>query len=261
MCETQNFQCNNFISLLQENQRLCGFYGQIEYEVHEEKQRQLDEAAGNEILTRKTRLKEFIEQLNEKLALFKLMATDLGRELIALQDEIPNMENATQIQEKRLEDFKWEIFKMEREVNIRVHEMRENFLKKFNELKDYEENVTENERLSKNLNQKAAEYEQELNAKKMELKIFMCRIERLKTVSNSVPDEIIEKLQQNHEKLLKKRNKTNMSISCAKENIMKTQTEIDVVRKVIRSTLKVHKHYNEWSVDREKKKPLQYLLK
>ncbi|KAG5673121.1 hypothetical protein PVAND_003195 [Polypedilum vanderplanki] len=253
----------HYINLLQKNRELNDFYYKNYDAIYNEKQRQANEAADDFRLNQNLVLKNLIDDLNDKLQFFKLCTKDLGLELLNLKKNLISMEDVATEQESILNDPKKKQFNLEieREVNIRIHEMRENFIKKYNELKDFKEKYINDSKMIENSHLKIMDLQQNLKLKQSQLNKITCCINESKDKikpNSCISDNDFDKLQKHRQCILKNCDQIRKNVNCIKSEIDKTHKEINIIKKLFKSSLKIINSYKNWTKDQISKKRLTY---
>jgi hypothetical protein len=204
--------------------------------------------------------KDFIEELNEKLDVFKLIAYDLGKNAMELQKKIITAESIAEKQDKVLKkiDLKNSIY--EREINEKIHEMRGKFLSKLSELNQYKNLYVESENLLQETIEQLMEVDKELSSKVKILRQYKCCIKKYKEnkASEAEKEEFVN-LKIQYENWLEKCNGLLSHVSYIQGKICKIDHEMELTRKIIRRKLRVIKNHDNWSLDQmlERKRSIE----
>ncbi|XP_070490982.1 myosin heavy chain, clone 203-like [Chironomus tepperi] len=247
---SKNLMCDKLVNLIYLRKDLEQECDNVKDEILDEKARK-QEAAENDLQEKLPKFyKDLIEELNEKLDVFKLIAYDLGKDAMEFQNKAIATESLAEKQEKILKkiDRKNSIF--ERQINEKIHEMREKYLLKLSELNQYKGLYIETENLLQESMEALMDCDKELNSKAKILKQYQCCIKKYKeNKASEAEKEALENLKAQYEIMLGKSNNLLSLISCIQEKICKINHESELTRKIIRRKLRVVKDYDNWSVD------------
>lgn len=200
-------------------------------------------------------LREFIEQLNEKLELLMTVMQDLSRQSIQSQCVSASFEEILKLLKTALEHADWENLKIELKVNDEVQRLRDNFLCRWKELdsvrKQFEETQLKFQDSCKIQSQLAAD----LKEKNFEYKRTLCSIKLLREsmdsddLSQRVTMEMFDELRRNETKFSNSLTAAESTVKCLQKKVCQIECEIKIVRGLNLSKLNVSKLHNEWSVE------------
>lgn len=257
---SKNLMCDQLVNLVYLRKDLEQECDSVKNKILDERTRK-NVAAENDLKEKLPKFyKDLIEKLNEKLDVFKLIAYDLGKDVINFQKKVVATEIIANKQEKVLKkiDKKHSIY--EREINEQIHEMREKFLYKLSELNQFRVLYVETENLLQESMEALMDCDKELCNKTKILKQYKCCIKKYKKIKASEAEkEEFENLKVQYEKMLEKSSNLQSIVNCIQDKICKINHEMELTRKIIRRKLRVIKEHDNWSVDHmlERKRSVQ----
>lgn len=249
MSENQNF-CELYVSLVPHHENLkshCESLSNVLQGVKDErKEKQRQQFKEN--------VGKFLKQLNEKLLenlnLLKMVAFDMGSDYVSLQCNLKAIEGESEMHQEKLNAINKIINSEHKAANFKIHETREDFLKKFNELMDSKNGYDETQKqLDENCKIQLT-IEEQLNCKRNELKKVLCQIIKYRsTMQPNIPMDEFDDLRNFYEKATLKLTQLNSTVNCYQTKIAQTQHESEYTRKFFRSELRVIREHDKWSTN------------
>jgi hypothetical protein len=249
MSGCQNF-CELYVSLIPHHENLKYRCESLSNVLKNEKERR-EEIKKNEFKENiQIFLKNLIEKLFENLELLKLVAFDFGSDYVSFQSNLKSIQNDLKANQEKLDAINEKIDKQQKTANFEIHTMREDFLKKFQELMDSKTNYEENQKkLDKNCKVKI-ELEEKLNCKREELKKVLCQIKKQRlTMEPNVPMSDFDELRDYYEKSILKLSQLSSTVECYQSKLAQTQLENEIMRKIFKSKLKVIRAHDKYITD------------
>lgn len=194
-------------------------------------------------------LREFIERLSENIDVLMAIMEDLTRQHNQQQLDFVEIEKVITIQQKAIDKVQHENKNTELKVNEDIQEIREEFIRKWKELdccrRQFQDIEVELNESCEQVNQ----LESKLALAKIQHRRNLCAIKAIRKSKKQsvVTMEMIDTLRQKEEKYAKKLKDDHSYIECLASKTCQVQCEIEVVRKVAISNLRVVKIHDEWS--------------
>lgn len=240
--------CDFYSSILPYHKNLKLKCKSLTNAIQDEKQRREEERKIQFQNNMQNFLKEFIEKIREKLELLQLMAFDLGKEYVKSQCSIKLLENESLTHQKMLDKLNTKIDNLKRDSNLRIHETREEFLKNYKKLEEFKTKYEESEKDLNEICKERKSIEENLKCKKKELKEIFCKIKKHReTIPENVDVKEFSSLRNSYEELVIKLTKLNSIVKCTEDKVFKAHREGELIRKVLRSKLKIINEHDEWS--------------
>jgi hypothetical protein len=251
MASNENL-CDDYVNLLHQRKNLELSCREKMRETDDEKIKRFDEEKLQAKMKIRYVLRDYIQELNEKLELLTIIVQDISSELIEKQIEYSNIENVLKIQQKALAAVESENEEIEININTEVSKIRENFISKWSELDRARQNYTEHQQKLEKFCDKQNELEVELIKKKLEHHKILCCIKSIRnscSKTGNVTKKMYEELLQKQEKYLRKCKDVSRSVECYRQKICLLQQEMDIVRKTAIIKLNVTKLHDDWKTE------------
>ena len=250
--ESSQKKFDEYTDLLHERKKLEIKCREKMHEIDEKNIEKFDEMKVEAKMKIRHVLRDYIQQLGEKLELMMVIAQDVSNELFEKQSECLQIDEVLKVQEKALKEMNKKNYQIESETNAKILEIREDFKSKWISLNKSREDFFELLPNLENVCKKENELEKELARKRKENKRNLCCIKKIRR--NAVKDEnvttkMIEIIQAKKEKYLKKCDETEKCLDYVKNQTCQLHEEFKITRRTLNSSLKITKLHDEWKTE------------